>query len=286
MDTKVAGILAPLPLGLLLATLHFAVYLAILGAGRGTFVKTYTAGAFVLALSTLLLALLVYEDLLRSMFHVIGACMLILAFRYEYFRIPGNRRENAKTLMYILVCVEVCISVWVLVHAVYGLLLLAESARKWVLLNAYTAGYLFFGVLAIKSSRDLMNRRVVLNRESLTIDEVDYTPLLGSTDLRVLALFARFPGKAITCAAILADSAEKPADREALTRACADCFAEHHKATLCADYKRIYNQILKIKKILETLRVGTIVQPQNKMDIITEGWTLEVFQSVTIQDRP
>mgnify|MGYP005842455373 CR=1 FL=1 len=149
--------------------------------------------------STLLIALFVYIEVPHSLFHVLGACLLMVAFRFESFRIPGNRKDNAKTLMYILVCIEACVGVWVLMHAICGILIMAGPAKKCILLNAYTPGYLLLGVLAIRNSCELVNRRVVLNESTFTVDETDYTSLLGSTDLHDLILFARNQGKAITC---------------------------------------------------------------------------------------
>ncbi|HOT59877.1 MAG TPA: hypothetical protein PK074_02455 [Spirochaetales bacterium] len=272
-------------LGLVLAGLHFADYFVVLSAGRDKFVKIYTAGAFVAALSTFILAFFVYQEPLLTMFHVIGVFMLILTFRYEFFRIPGRLRDNAKTLMYILIFVEVCVSIWVRLHAIFRILITPESAAKWILLNAYTAGYLFIGLFAIRSSQELMNRRVVLNKYQLVVDETDYTQLFGSSDLLVLTFFAKEPGRPVTCAEMFAGFAENPIEQMARQSSCAECVAEHHKATLCVNYRRIYNQVLKIKKILETLGIGTIVQPQNKMAIISDGWALKVFQSVTIIEK-
>jgi len=50
-------------------------------------------------------------------------------------------------------------------------------------------------------------------------------------------------------------------------------------------YKNIYNRILDIKKLFESLDIGTIISPDNERNILTEGWKLRFFDDIRGFDR-
>ena len=56
-------------------------------------------------------------------------------------------------------------------------------------------------------------------------------------------------------------------------------------SVLCPKYKNIYNRILDIKKLFESLGIGTIISPDNKRNILTEGWKLRFFDDIQVFDK-
>ncbi len=277
-----AFLLSPIAPGLLLAAFHAAAYLVILSMERprGFLIAFASGGAFILA-SIVASALAVYPDLLRSTFHAAGALILIFVFKRDRLPFIDNRKDLARVVLYFLAFLEAGVLIWVILHAYHGIILGAPATKQWIVFNLYTAGYLFLGLVAILYTRRLMRTRVLVTGDRFLVDENDCTPLFGRSDLLVMRLFARSRERRVTCADILREAGSVPS---AASR-CGRCVSGRHKATLCADYRRIYNQVLKTKKILESLRIGTILQPGNKMNVTREGWWLELFQHVDLRSR-
>ena len=111
---------------------------------------------------------------------------------------------------------------------------------------------------------------------SLSVDDLDYSALLSDGDLKLLYLFACKDNLKINCSEIQHELTG------ILPSACHDCRQNSVKATMCPAYKKTYNQILKIKKTIETLKIGTIIPPQNKLDILKEGWTLNLYNNICL----
>ena len=63
---------------------------------------------------------------------------------------------------------------------------------------------------------------------------------------------------------------------------CSLCLESTAKASQCKRYKTLYNRILSIKKILETFEIGTFISPDNKRDILSQGWKLRLFDDVKV----
>ncbi len=54
------------------------------------------------------------------------------------------------------------------------------------------------------------------------------------------------------------------------------------KATLCDRYKYLYNRIHEVKRVFSALRLGVILDPPKRRDILTDGWIFRLDSSVTI----
>lgn len=276
----------PFVLGLLLTFIHFCVYLYVLQSTSNTYSNKFFLGALINLLSTLVVSFLVYQDLFRSIFHVLGALLLIFIFKYSYFEKASKKNVlNAQTLVVTLIILEVGVTFWVLVHAFFGILLKADFAQKWIILNAYTVGYLLIGIFAIREALSYGNVVVTIQKDAISVENNDFSSLLSKKDLLLLWLLTKTNTseyKSITCSDVVRAYSEYCCENENNYQQCQNCLEAHYKATVCKQYKQIYNQILKIKKILETFRVGTIIQPDNKMHIKEEGWKFVPYKNVKI----
>jgi hypothetical protein len=244
------------------------------------FPVTIAIGSTIILTVILLLGFTVNRNYLRCAFHAIAA--LILVFMFKRHRLPfvGNTRESNRISFVFLIVLEVSGLFWVILHGYHGIILSTNSTQKWIGFNIYTIGYLLIGLMAILHAHSLMLKRVWVSRSRFFVDDRDYTPLMGSGDLGILYQFVVSTGHKVTCGDIVQKIETGSTHR---IPDCPACRENHNKATLCPDYRRIYNQILKIKKILETLGIGTILQPPNKMNVTREGWRLELFHHVSIQ---
>ncbi|MCX7655160.1 MAG: hypothetical protein N2Z76_01380, partial [Treponemataceae bacterium] len=269
--------------GAIVGLVHFTVYLFLFRSHAVRFISKFFIGAIVCIGSTLIVAFVLYHDLSRSAFHVVGAFLLIFVFKFECFKPFDKHKITARLLPTILVILEIGVTLWVLIHAIYGILLNTSFAQKWVLFNLYTIGYLFLGIFAIQESKKFQDVVITITKNSFLVDTHDYSSLFGEKDLFLMWLFAQKNLTYLTCSEIIKAYTEHFKEKGDRYDQCQECITHHYKATRCSHYKRIYNQILKIKRILETLKVGTIVQPTNKMKIKEQGWHFEPFQHVQIK---
>ncbi len=82
-----------------------------------------------------------------------------------------------------------------------------------------------------------------------------------------------------------APCAARPGERPDISaEACARCVEEPLKATGCRTYRRIYKRVNDIRKLLEALEIGTILNPDNKMKVVERGWKLRLFDDVRVSD--
>jgi hypothetical protein len=268
----------PVLIGCLLTVLHFILYALAFGVNeRRTLLAVYTFAAAVTTATIVGAAVLVNVNYLRSFFHALGALYLIFLYKKERFSPTMWTKERAKVLYYFTMIIESAAAVWVLVFGYHGIILASSGAANWMIFNLYTLVFLLIALNALLYTRSSLLLQVRVSSRQILVDGKDYTPLLGKNDILIMRLFIRDPERKTTCAAIV-----RELSGAARARGCAACRIEKHKATLCRDYRSLYNQILKIKKFLETMGIGTILPPRNKMNVMREGWVLRLFEGVRL----
>ena len=131
--------------------------------------------------------------------------------------------------------------------------------------------------------RSRMYRRVYITSNKIMIDNYDFTKFLGKVNLNIIHSFILNQNKNITCSLLISCLSNGDQDNPSLNKwDCEECLNRESKVTLCPKYKTIYNRILDIKKLFESLEIGTIISPENKMNILTEGWKLRFFDDIRV----
>jgi len=161
-----------------------------------------------------------------------------------------------------------------------GYAIATRQEPRWaesILYNIYTALLLSGLYLQITQLRAHLFRRVVIGADRIMIDQFDFTSYLRDTNLRIVIRLARHPGRNIRCADLVADILP-PGE----SSPCFLCVHGSAKASRCPRYKTLYNRILEIKKLFESLEIGTVIYPENKMRIVEEGWKLRFFDDIRV----
>jgi hypothetical protein len=271
----------PVLIGCLLAGFHFILYaLAFSVKKRRFFFTVYVFAAILVMASIISMAILINIDYLRSAFHALGALYLIFLYKKERFSATAWTKERVKVLYYFTMIMGLAAAAWVFVFGYHGIILAAPGTANWMVFNLYTLGILLIALNALLYTRSSMLLQVRVSFRGIVIDGKDYAPLLGKNDILIIRLFIRDPERRTTCAAIL-----RELGGPVRARACVSCRSEKHKATLCRNYRSLYNQILKIKKFLETMEIGTILPPRNKMNVTRDGWVLRLFEGVRLTSQ-
>lgn len=271
-------------IGLSLLFCHFILYSVVLSIrNEKRFISVFSISSVVILLSILGVGLIFNVDYFRSSFHAVSALFLIFLYKRDLvFRNSKNENKNKERIRFlynITLIISIAGLCWVFFYGYHGIILRSPGAGNWMIFNLYTTGIIFISVDALLYMKSSLFNQVKIGTDSFSINGNDFTMLLSIKDIEVLRCFVKNNNQQTNCSEITAALAENSSTPQP---DCAVCIKEKYKATLCADYKRLYNQILKIKKILETMNIGTILSPKNKMNITSEGWVLRIFEDVRI----
>ena len=134
--------------------------------------------------------------------------------------------------------------------------------------------------------RSRMYRRVFITHNTIRIDNYNFTEFLGKVNLNIIHRFILNHNKNVTCSILNSSLTDREQNNNSTNKwDCEECINSEGKVTLCPKYKTTYNRILDIKKLFESLEIGTVISPDNKMNILTEGWKLRFFDDIRVFDK-
>lgn len=243
--------------------------------------------SFVLQLCLLALcSIFIHRDFLTMVFQLFIMYPLILFSRYKVAFAEPQEVIQSRRMYNLSVIFFVLWSVWLLLM---GYALVTRQEPRWaesLIYNVYILILILMIFIHLLKFRSRMYRRVYITSAKIMIDNYDFTGFLGKVNLNIIHIFILNNNKNVTCS-IISSSFSVRDQNNGLSNKwnCAECLINGNKATLCSRYKTIYNKILNIKKLFESLEIGTIISPDNKMNILTKGWKLRFFDDIRIIDK-
>ena len=129
-------------------------------------------------------------------------------------------------------------------------------------------------------------RVVHISSEDIFIDDYNFSESLGKVNIEIIKCFLQKNTDYKRCSDLYAVLNEKGIiNSKASNWKCGECLEKNYTVTGCPKYKNIDNRIREIRKLFESLEIGTILYPENKMKILSEGWKLRFFNNVRISLR-
>jgi hypothetical protein len=169
--------------------------------------------------------------------------------------------------------------------ALMGYAISTRQEPRWaesIIYNIYNTVFIFLLAVTTVDLRIRGQRTVVVSDASLHIDRYNFTEYFTGTAGILVRAFLRSQGRTLTCREIAAKAGE---DTESGPNSCSACLEARWKVTRCKHYRNIYNMTLDIKRMLETLEIGTIVSPQDRSRVKEDGWKLRLFVGVRVVPR-
>ena len=262
--------------GILLMLLHLASYAIINYSPAKFFPLIFTIFGFVIIVSTLTASYIVHQDFLKTCFHSAAQLFIISLYRKKDIYREDPSKNITRCLIILSTAFIFASIVWMLMLGYHIIFKDMPGGHSWMLFNLYSNINILVGIDALIILQNSLYTHVCISRNSIKINDKDFSNLLSSGDIAILAAFAGNVDRKRSCADLLS------LDAEHLNEKCVECLQNQYKATMCSDYKRIYNQIHKIKKFLETMDIATIRSPENKREITTEGWNLRMFENIRL----
>ena len=234
----------------------------------------------------ILCSVFVHRDFLTMVFQLFIMYPLIFFYQYK-LAFSGSQESIQSRRMYILsVIVFILWALWLLLM---GYALVARQEPRWaesLSYNVYILILLLMLFIHLLKLRSRMYRRVFITANTIRIDNYDFTEYLGKVNLNIIHTFILNQNKNVTCSLLISCQNDRNQDNTLKNiHACEECLNSESKVTLCPRYKTIYNRILDIKKLFESLEIGTIISPDNKRNILTEGWKLRFFDDIRVFDK-
>lgn len=197
---------------------------------------------------------------------------------------PPAMRDSIRHLVTVVTAVTALVSVWIILM---GYAISTRAEPRWaesILYNVYFVVLVVIMVGAISSLRGETRRTVCVAENSFVADGHEFAGVLGEVNLRLLNQFMVSRGESLQCSqlALAIPSRNEPAVTE-IRRECEECRRQRYTATNCRRYRNLYNRIRDIRNLLESLEVGTILSPENKMNVVAEGWKLMLFENVAVR---
>ena len=246
------------------------------------FIILFCLSFIIIEAGTLVSAAMAHKDFFSHLFQVIIVYWLIFFFRNDLFFSSHRQKTFYTGLIWINTIIFAVFSVWLIFM---GYAVVTQQEPRWaesIIYNAYNL--LLVILLGVSSLRLQLKRfrRLRITDDKLFIDSRDFSGLFNSTEKDLILEFVR-TGDSITCADIVKkySSNDKKTGKN-IKWNCGECIDNNFTASQCPKYKKIYNNVLNIKKIFETLEIGTIISPSNKMKIKESGWKLRLFDDVRV----
>jgi hypothetical protein len=231
-------------------------------------------------------AVLLHRDFFTTVFQLFLIYPLIFFYRNEIL-FPGPQESLQVRRMYVIsVVFFIMCFIWLMMM---GYAITTRQEPRWqesIIYNIYFAILLFLLFLRILNFRSRMFRRVFVTPDTIRIDDYDFTEFLGKVNLNIIRTFMQNHSTSVTCSLLSPCLTDNEQNGNTIKEwECGECLKKESKVSLCPKYRNIYNRILDIKKLFESLEIGTIISPENKMKILTEGWKLRFFDDIRIIDH-
>lgn len=275
--------LVALTLALLLGVLAFGGLWVVLGATRaGRFVVAASTWLVLSVVASIALATLLHRDYYSHAFQLPLIAWFVVARRMDLFASPVHRERLYGYLRTFNIVVFVFTGVWI---ALMGYAISTRQEPRWaesIVYNIYNTLFIFLLAVTTVDLRIRGQRTVVVSEDNLHIDRYDFSGYFTGTAGVVVRAFLRSEGRTFTCREIATQAGE---ETESGPNSCVACLEARWKVTRCRHYRNIYNMTLDIRRVLETLEIGTIVSPQDRSRVKEDGWKLRLFANVRVVVR-
>ncbi|MDA3955279.1 hypothetical protein [Oceanispirochaeta sp.] len=269
--------------GIGLSIIHYFLYRLLAKEKSKNHILLIITISGMLFLTVILTGLFLHRDYFSMMLPVF-ICLQNILYRKEVFFHHLERHRAINKLLYILsIIMLLCWIVWILMM---GYLISSRQEPRWIESLIYNIYNIFLMIIFFISIFDLQKKmkiRILVIDDSIWLSQLNLSEFLGlfKNEILVQLLVNHKKQGRINCH----DLVKALSDKDLMTindMDCMCCKENKQKATLCKEYRKIYRQILDIKKVLELMQIGTIVYPENKMDVVTVGWALKLNSNIEI----
>jgi hypothetical protein len=272
-----------LPLSLVFMILCFLAYrLVFMAEGVFRFVVALVVTECLFVIASIVFGVLIHRDFFTAAFqYILGALVAVLC-RVAHSPKSSLRKNVQRSLGRASLVVAVFYIEWIMLMG-YAISTRAEPRPvESIIYNVYNLAQ----VLALFILSRMVERRsfqtVIVGKDELSVDGRDIVSVLGQKKATIFRGLASAADRRLRCPDVQRLFRE---DADEADSRCLACSESTTKAALCGKYRNTYNSVLELKRVLEFLEIGTIATSENKRHILSEGWTLALFENTRIELR-
>lgn len=212
-----------------------------------------------------------YQSLLFQLILVFIAAALL---QIPEFRISRNKKQIYKTTCYFVMIIFTIFLFWLMLM---GYAIVTRSEPRWIESTAYNFVGAFISLVMLMCAVALHHRTYQVfesTGNSIVWNDDDISDHFTQAEKSVLLTYVHNP-ESCTCNTLT--GIIEPEE----TGQCRVCIEKGWSAINCKNFRKVKKYTLAIKKYLELLGVGTIVQVSEKYHLIKQyGWKLRYFDDV------
>ncbi len=227
-----------------------------------------------------------HRDYITLFFQIAILLFSTVIIQFPNFIIFSNRIKIVKVLTQTgLIILFGCLG-WIILM---GYSIVTRSEPRWIesivynIHNVFILGFLAYSIARLQQET---YKIVYLTPSSCLLNERNLASHLTEREIAILNFFVRSNDNSCSCSSLLsflssANLLEHPGDYD-----CYTCITEKWSAINCKFYRNIKNQLTALKKSLELIEIGTIVNMSPSFrDNKEQGWKLKFFNDVIVSSQ-
>lgn len=269
--------------------ISWGVFLSLSGLqNRNIFLLSFFGSFALFTGAAVWLGLTLHRDYFTHIFQLVLIYWLLFIFKNNLFASLHSKKQFYTFLFILNTIIFGTALLWIIFM---GYAISTRQEPRWaesIVYNSYNTVLIF--LLGAASLRLQLQRfrNIRVTGGDLYIDNWNFSRYFSETDKNIVIQFLTAEGN-LTCF-MLEDALRETGGNgtgsvKKTQWSCRECLEKGYTTTRCPKYKNLYNRILNIKKLFETLEIGTIITPENKMQIKEEGWKLRLFDDVRVMHR-
>lgn len=228
-------------------------------------------------------ALRYHRDFFTLFFQFSLLLFAAVIIQFPDFIIHNNRIKIIKVLTQIAFVMLIGCLCWIMLM---GYSIATRSEPRWIesivynIVNVFILAFLAFSIIRLQQQT---YKFLSCTQDSCTLNERDLSMHLSDREIAMLYVFMTADNNTCTCYSLYIYLSTFSLLDHTSDYSCSSCLKEQWSAVNCKFYRNIKNQLMSLKKILELVEIGTIVNKavtsrENK----NQGWQLKFFNDILI----
>ena len=274
----------PLILSIVLFSISFIIILFLFQINNEILFYTGLISSFIIFIGiTSILAANLHRDYYTIHFQILLIFWIIFIRKSAFFYKGFSAKKYITHLYNFTNILYLVTTLWIILMA-YSIVTRQEP--RWAESTLYNSYNMLLSIVLFLSGIFLkvgIYRIVHISKNTIVIDDYDFSECIGNVNIQIIKCFLKKGINSQRCSEIFSLLNKNGIIMSKTTNwDCEGCLDKGYTVSKCPKYKNIENRIREIRKLFESLEIGTILYPENKMKILTEGWKLKFFDDVKI----
>lgn len=245
------------------------------------FILSFICGALVLFTASMY-----HRDYFTLFFQLALLLFASVIIQFPDFIIYNNRIQIIKVLTKTAFVILTGCLCWIMLM---GYSIATREEPRWLesivynIVNVFILGFLAFSIGRLQQQTFKI---LHITSDSCRLNERNLSLYLSDREISLLYFFIQSKDNTCTCSSIFDFLSSSSLLEHPETNDCVSCMTEKWSAINCKFYRNIKNQLTSLKKSLELVEIGTIVNMSTGFrDNKNQGWKIKFFNDVIVSSN-